>query len=245
MSPKAVRVNLVFVGEFFPSISILDSLLEKGAIDKSDFENVTYNALLNGQIVDLNLPWCTFSIIRTRLSIETSNVPYVRTADLASKYLREIAPTSKLAKLGINVILSYGYEDSVVRDKIGRNLVPPENWGSWGKEIEQSQLHPVGDPRHGGLINVGMRQGKPDSRSAGWIDVQITPGISSTESHDVVITINDHYEMSLDPRDTSSRGLMNASITTILLDQLEESFDLSIDRSLSIANGIIEAASNA
>jgi hypothetical protein len=201
--------------------------------------------LLNGHIVEIAFPWCVFGLTGNRLSVDTSQVPYVRAADLASKFIREIAPNSKVEKLGINVILTYGYADFTKRDQLGQRLVPPTNWGSWGTEVQNSQTFPATDPRHGGLLNVGMRQGKPDSRDAGWIDVQIAPGMSSAGSHDVIIAINDHYEASTNLGDKPSSRLSEAAITASLMDQLESNFDASIERSLFIANEIIGGAPNA
>jgi hypothetical protein len=245
MKPRATRVTVVFVGAFSPSSSILESLINEKAISKSDGEAAKYNALVNGQIVEIAFPWCVFGLVGNRFSVDTSQVPYVRAADLASKFISEIAPNSKVEKFGINVILTYGYTDSKERDQLGRRLVPPTNWGGWGTEIQNSQAFPVTDPRHGGLINVGMRQGKPGDRDAGWIDVQIAPGMSSTNSHDVTIAINDHYEVSPNSADISNSKLSDAAITASLLERFESNFDASIERSLSIANGIIEGPANA
>lgn len=238
MKADSVTVGVVLLGDFDPSAFMLPILEKNKAIGASDISSAKYETLARDQIVDIHFSWGRLCALQDRFLVETTQVPYIRVADLASKCLREIAPTSIVKKMGINVFCHFKFDDWKKRDQFGARLMPPLSWGSFGSQVASSFEHPPKDPRHGGAILAVMRQGCPDNRKAGWIDARVEPSIVIPENLGVLITINDHYEF---PALTSAsmRHSVEKTQSDELLSMLEELFDSAVQRGIEIAENII------
>ena len=194
MKPEQTVVNVVVLGKFSPAEFELEPMRRCRALGPDEQELAAYEALLPNQVVVVSLPWGKLSVVPDRVTVEVTTVPYVRCADLLLKLLREAAPSSIVAKFGINMTSHYRFANMAARDKFAIRLAPPSAWGRFGAAVEDS-FQEAGQ-RHGGLMKLSMRHGLPADRSAGWIDATIEPSALLIKDQGVAITINDHYEMS-------------------------------------------------
>lgn len=235
--------TVVLVGDFAPAKLTLEELKKGGVLSKPDLDDATYHGLLKDEVVDIAFgSWGRITALKKTVSIQINEAPFIRGADLALRCIRELAPTSTIQMLGINVTSFYKFTDLNVRDKVGRALAPPSNWGVWGKEIEDSQSsYSPSDSRHGGLIKISMRQGVTDDRPAGYIDVHLESAVrQQNEKTDIGIQImvNDHYQVNQEGENGEDSSRV---VTAKLLDILEANFDTSIERAITISNDVISS----
>lgn len=222
--------------EFVPA-----KLAEAGAIAKEELSQIAWTALVPNQAVEYQFSWGRLFAVSDRFTIETQQVPFVRVADLALKCMREVASRAVVSRFGINFVCHFRLNRSQDRDRMGQRLVPLKNWGKWGSTVEESLSFPAQDPRHGGMMTVVVRQGKPEDRDAGWIDVKIEPSMVIADGQGVLIAVNDHYESHLvhSHRLNDNFEERTRKESDALLTQLEQSFDSSIDRAEKIMNDIL------
>lgn len=235
MKPESRSVSVVLVGSFKPSDFVMGSLQHAKALSASDLSKSTYIALLADQAVEIELPWGKLLALSDRFSVELSQVPYVRAADLVSKCLRDVSPSATVTKVGINVISHYRFANMYERDKFAVRLVPPLAWGTFGKEVLESMK--MADDRHGGIIDVTMRMGRPDDREIGWIDARIQQSTLIPQNAGAAVSINDHYECL--SADKSGVQLPARLISERLLELVESRFDQAIERLFQLADRIV------
>ena len=240
MKASQISVSIVLVGTFKPASFTLGSLASgNNLLSSADLQASQYLGLLVGQIVELKIcSWGKLTVLPESCTLEVSEAPFVRAADLILRALRELAPESVVKKMGINTRCWYAYENPKDRDVVGMRLAPPENWGAWGKYVAKSIELPVADPKHGGLMAAVMRQGAPDDREAGYIDVRIESAAMTTAKltiHGIQVLVNDHFESAPDTDGKDSDRVQ----TVKLLETLERVFDTSIERSIKIAEDVI------
>lgn len=235
MKPEQTAVSVVLIGNFKPAEFRLDSLEKANVLGSPDQAAASYEALVPDQVVVLVLPWGKMSVVVERLVVEVTQVPYVRGADLVLKLLNDVSPSSTVLKFGINMVCHYKFPSVAERDAFASRLVPPRAWGPFGAIVEKS--FDEDSDRHGGVMKVQMRQARPPDRSAGWIDVTLEPSQLIPNNQGVAISLNDHYELSIE-RVAELRGSTRAS-SEELLGLLESNFDASVNRSFEICDGLI------
>ena len=234
MTPERTVVSIVLLGHFKPTEFELQRLSKERVISEEDVAATAYEMLVPEQAVILVLPWGKFSVVSDRLSVDITQVPYVRGADLVMKLLREISPGALVSKFGINLVVHYRFPDMEARDRFACKLVPPEGWGTFGDLVRKS-FNEAGR-RHGGLTRVTMRQAQPSDRSAGWLDVTVEPSALIANDRGVALSLNDHYELSIEDRERV-KGSPRA-VCEELLSLLEKNFDTSIERSYDICSDL-------
>ena len=235
MNPESIDVTVVFLGKFSPAHTLLTELRKTKSLGTADLAEAYVKTVVDGQVAEVRFPWGALVVGADRLQVSTQQVPYIRASDLILKYVREIEPTARARALGINVRCIYRFLDGGDRDAVGVRLVPPLAWGSWGKEIEDSLNLPVTDASHGGMRTAVMRQGRPGKREGGWFDAKVQATGSPDSPLEVTIETNDHYEFPETLNPPPSIDDMSAR----LVGRLENEFDISVLRSLNIANGIV------
>jgi hypothetical protein len=236
------RIGVILIGSFDPDAVRAQKLAESGVIRAADLETLEYRGLLQGQISDYSLGWCSILVTRDRFAVESSQPPYVKICDLILKSLNELMPTAVASMFGINMSYKMNFSDSAARDRFGVRLVPPGEWGEWGKRISK-QIEEGKVERHGGMFQATMREQPIDGREAGWRDVQIIADTPTSLGMvgGTALTVNDHFQLDLtrhpegaDAAETARRR------TSALLQILSEQFQGSIDQSESIAKGLIK-----
>lgn len=237
MKAKLTSITVVMVGRFTPSDFGPSELAEKGAISEEEANAAIFTALLPNQMMSYRLPWGTVQVVEERLSVETTQTPYIRAADLVVKCLRDVARGCLVNKFGINFNAHFVLSSAKERDALGTRLAPPDSLGWWGLEVGKSLEKPVDDPQHGGLTALVVRQGQPDEREGGWIDVRIEPS-SRFQNDGVFISVNDHYQLTRGPKPDPS-AVLSAEGTDTLLKRLEGAFDSSVERSERIAQSVL------
>jgi hypothetical protein len=233
MKPAQTSVSVVLIGAIKVSDFDLNQIRSVKALSENDLEQAHYDALLREQIIGLILPWGKMQAFTDRLSVEVANAPFVRGPDLLLKMLRDASPASTVTKLGINLTSHYRFDSIEARDAFAVRLAPPNAWGWFGEEVEKSFKER--EDKHGGLMRITMRQAAPGDRTKGWIDVTAEPS-RLFGNQGVVITVNDHYEVSVEEAE-SLRS--QRAISEDLLAKLEGGFDNSVERSFRICDAVV------
>ena len=235
MTPFSVEASVVILGRFSPSNRILAELSRVDALPKAELEAAEVVALLHQQFADVTFAWGRLLVSNDRLQVEAKQVPMVRALDLAAKYMREIEPTAAARVAGVNTTVTYRFTSAAERDELARRIVNFAGWGPWGKAILESLNKAEPGKSRSGMMSTVIRMGNPPDREAGWIDARVEPGAPHASGFDVVIRVNDHFQ--LDPDVQPSRS--EAVSTAIILEQVEKIFDASVSRALDISSGLI------
>ena len=235
MKPELRVLTLVLVGRFASKPVSIKSLVDSKAIGQGDANSAEYELLIPDHALAISFPWGRLQIEPERLVVETAQVPYVRALDLASKIVAELAPTSVCVKFGINVTSHYRFMSMTERDVFACKMAPPASWGEFGAKVEAS-FKETGD-KHGGLMRLTMRQAIPEDRAAGWLDITIEPSAAIKDNAGVAVMTNDHYELSTEEA-KDLKGSARA-ISEQLLETLNQCFDLSIERSIAVSDGVV------
>jgi hypothetical protein len=240
---ESSKTEVILVGRFTPDDVHPKKLADANIISEFDAKSVTFNGLLQNQLVDFVLgDWAAVQAVGQRLSFVSSQAPYVRIADLALKVVRETMKAPAVTMLGINREFQYRFPTTESRDAFGTRLSPLEAWGDWGKAIkEEFTPGALAVGKHGGLMSIQMREADLDDREAGWIDTSLTSAFVAGSPLGVLIRVNDHYQCSdlKDPQNLSKDG-HELSRTGRLLDALLSQFDSSIQRSDNIVSGLMK-----
>lgn len=82
-----------------------------------------------------------------------------------------------------------------------------------------------------------VRHGRPPDRTAGWIDVGVQAVSTTANPFGARISINDHYEVSVE-----RQAILKSqrAVSDELLDLLEANFDRSNERSLQFLSNILD-----
>lgn len=236
MSPSAVEASVVVVGKFAPSNRIVADLARVEALPKGELEAAEVVALLHHQFAEVNFSWGRLMVTRDRLQVDARQAPYVRAADLVAKYIREIEPTSSARAAGINTTTHYMFLDAAKRNALASSILNFPAWGDWGRDVLASLDSAADGVSTSGVTGVVVRQGgRHSDREAGYIDTRVEPGPPSPNGFEVLIRINDHFELD----NTIEPPRSDAVRTTLVIEQVEKCFDASVARSLGIADGIV------
>ena len=224
IEPEISDVSLVILGKFNPAIFTPGWFGWRGFLP----ERVARSAELNiaqPRITAFQAEWLTLEVVPERFSISTTQLPYVRLADLACRIFREELFHTPLNAVGINRQVHFLVRDFTERDRIGRTLAPVEPWGEWSHDLQP-------DARHGGMTSLTMTQVKLPGRSPGdYLGVTVQPSNRVGEGErGVYVQINDHY-MAEDPDGRTA--------TEEIVDLLEKSFDESIRRAEKIIDHVM------
>ncbi len=224
IEPEISDVSLVILGKFNPAIFTPDWFGWRGFLT----ERVVRSAELKiaqPRVTAFQADWLTLEVVQERFSISTTQLPYVRLADLVCRIFREELFHTPLNAVGINRQVHFLVRDFTERDRIGRTLAPVEPWGEWSHDLQP-------DARHGGMTSLTMTQVKLPGRSPGdHMGVTVQPSNRVGEGErGVYVQVNDHY-MTEDPDGRTA--------TEEIVDLLEKSFDESIRRAEKIIDHVM------
>jgi hypothetical protein len=237
------RTEVVFVGAFKPDEVLPEALAKSKTITIKEAGAVKFKSLLQGQIVEFDLDGLTVQVVPQRLVVHTTQVPYIRAADLALKIMREASPSATVTMFGINREYQYRFGSAADRDKLGIRLAPPLAWGDpFGKLIDEEQRsHTEDAEQRSGVFSVTMRKMNLADREHGWLDLGVSATGVDKENVGVQVRANDHYQChpKHDP-ETLSSDYHTASRTTRLLETFTKNFDDSIKRSDLCVEGLMK-----
>lgn len=204
--------SIVFLGSFNPQIFQPSWFGNEGLIRKEEAESAKIE-VVHREIVSFSTESFRLEVLPERILFSTSQPQfYDPLRDLALGTFRILRHTP-VEKMGINRDLHFRMESEEAWHSIGDRLAPKEPW------VDLLQ-----EPGLKGLSIQGTRTGK----YKGAIVVRVEP--SGRIKPGVFITINDHYD--LDPESGHGADKM--------LEALDESWKGSLERSLKIAEGIVE-----
>lgn len=210
LNPLFQSANIVVLGKFNPSIFhpawfATQNLIRTKEAEAADVQIVHPEASI------FQIDWCEVHVVRERFQVGTLQEPYFEPLrDLTTGVFSLLSHTPVQA-LGINKQYRFRFASEKIWHAVGDRLAPKDVW--------QDVLDSPGT-RH--LTIEGRR---PDQK-AGHIHVLVEP----YPNLGINIQVNDHYELSDSPHDSS--GI--ESLITIL----SENWDESMKRSDKIAKQI-------
>lgn len=134
IEPEIGGVTLVLVGNFNPAILTpawfaLHGLLPADAADNAEL------MLAHPEITSFRTDWLNLQATSDRLSVDSTQAPYVRLRDLIVRLFREHLPHTPLRAFGINRHVHFNVRTRERRDRIGQALAPTSAWGGLGAEV--------------------------------------------------------------------------------------------------------------
>ena len=235
MNMEAPSVSIVLLGQFQPNNFLPNKLADGKVITKKTASSAFFAVLAPGQMVQFKLDWGDVLVVETQFQIVTSEMPYIRICDFVVKAVGGLAPESVVTAFGINVERHYDFQSIEARNKLGKQLAPPEAWGAWGKTLAAEMEEGKG----GGLLNIQMRQPFHESNLTSWRDVVVAP--SPKNKTGVILRANHHHQVQVleSSGDKSNENLSEDDTKSRLLTRLSEIFEKSITDSLSIFDGVV------
>ena len=220
IEPENAGVSLVMLGHFNPSIFTpqwfaWQGLLPEKVVDVADLK------IAHPEIAMFNADWLNLIVQPDRLTISTTQSPFIRLHDLAVRIFREHLPHTPLAILGINREVHFAVQNFAECHKLSNLLAPVEPWGDWGEKLKR-----------GGMTSLTMTQLNPEGRPPGGA-INVTVGPSNREGQGrfgISVRVNDHYTI-----ENSNSEMANREIVALL----EENFDESLRRADQIIDHIM------
>lgn len=204
--------SIVLLGSFNPQIFQPSWFATEELVRKEEADNAKIE-VVHREIVSFTTESFRLEVLPERVLFSTTQIHYYEPLrDLAMGTFRVLRHTP-VQKMGINRDFQFRMESEEAWHSIGDRLAPKQPWNSL---LEQPGLK--------GLSMQGARPGK----YKGAIIVRVEP--STKIKPGVFITINDHYDLDSE----SGHG------ADLMLEALNESWKVSLDRSLKIAEGIVE-----
>ncbi len=208
MSPEIYDLSIVFVGDINPVIISPFWLAHKGLIQETEGENAKVG-IVHNEICKFDLEWASFEITRQRFQVRTTKESFFEVSkDVATSIFRLLKDTP-LKLLGINHIFHYRL-DEVKYEKLGKVLVPFENWNSV-----------LANPK---LLQLEMTEEKRKDGLNGHYRIRISPS-ELIRSYGVSINLNDQI----------GRQSEKGTGATELVDLLNKNWKLSLERAQTIS----------
>ncbi|NNF95571.1 MAG: hypothetical protein HKM94_01430 [Halobacteria archaeon] len=180
-------VSIVLLGSFNPRIFHPAWLAMRGIISSEQADEAEVN-FVTSEITRFTAAYMTFEVQSNRFFVRCDTVHKDLIKDLVLTTFGEHLPHSPVWKLGINRAISFSCGTEGARDQLGGLLAPREPWGPWGREIDQSKLKNV---RHGGMVQMIMRQEPRPDGLDGYIQANVHPQEDDTTN--VIVDINGHF----------------------------------------------------
>jgi hypothetical protein len=172
----AYILNIVFIGDFNPSIIQPYWLRSKELIKEEEAESASVNVIHNELVQFVISDWAIFQITRNRFELTTTQQAYFEPLkDLATSIFRILKETP-LKSVGINHIRHYTVSEKEYR-VLGDKLSPVANWQSVMKLPRLSSVEIV-------------EQGE----SADKIIVRVQPSDTLKAPFSFMIYINQHID---------------------------------------------------
>lgn len=233
-------VNIVLVGQFNPDKFMPKSLAEAKMIEEQEFDTASFITLLPSECVHFSLPWAEIRVLKNQFVITSLEEPNIRILDFIMRALKEVDPKSVVSQLGINCTAHYQMANMDKKNELGIKLAPTSAWGSWGKEINLSMEGQYkGTSWQGGVTNINMRLPFECGDVNGFRSITVQSSDLSVEG--VMFFANHHHQTYL-PNDIKIEKpkLSSEESTLVLLKTLSNSFEESVDKSMSIFQEVLE-----
>ena len=229
MLPSFKSASIVVLGKFLPEKFTPEALSSEGVIPIPEANRAKYLSLLKGPagVTQFRLSWGEITVTPDRLTVSAERPPFVRACDVVRKALFESPAHTIIRAFGINLEAHFDLGNREAVNKLGRKFAPPDAWGTWGTEIENS-MKDSHSLRNGGMMLLQMRMPFFDDDIIGFRDVQVLPS-NRIKRTGVCFVSNHHHE--------SAKNLQeDGSVNTVV----EEKEAISCDFALEVLGSKFE-----
>ena len=129
--PVGQVVSIVVTGSLNPVIFSPAWLHLNSVINAAEFEAAKI-VVIHPEVTDFTVDTLRLQVTAQRFTIISSELPFIRIADLASTIFGSLLPHTPVHQIGFNLQLHFNLESPRQRWTLGRKLAPIEPWGSWG-----------------------------------------------------------------------------------------------------------------
>jgi len=226
IQPEVDNANVVFVGDFNPTIFRVDWLGAQGLLSSEDVEAANID-VVHPDLSRFSCEWLVIQVERHRFLAETPCHPHVRLGDLVVRLFGDLLPHTPVGMVGINRTVEFPVSGIEMLDRIGERLAPQEAWGEWASHIKGTL------EKHGGMRSITMEQRQLDDRENGHIRAKVEPSVK-LKGQGVHVDVNDHYTIAEDP--SKIMGCREA------VEIVSGSFERSLKRSAWIIDQVMALA---
>jgi hypothetical protein len=204
---KYELVNIVFLGEFVPSIIHPLWLAKKGIIGEKEAEDANIK-IIHSDISQINLGWCLIEVTRNRFEIKSEqSASFAPAKDLIINIFR-VLRESVIKAIGINHVFEYDLMNKDNFYNLGNMIAPLKLWSNSLENPLVDKLD-ITEPQRKGEYN-GTRR------------IRVATAATSTKPYYAEFAINDHYDLEDNPSADS-----NVIATELLTKQWEYSRSMS------------------
>jgi len=226
--------SIVAIGVFDVRFFTPTALLKTDILTLPEATAAEGMTIIPGRVANFESGPLKVAAEQNRIHIERTAPPYIKVADILSKALRDNpGGPSKIAALGVNTMSYWTVDSFEARDRLGRQIAPLGAWGRWSEALKAADQFGPRDVRHPGVSVITMRLPIREDRSAGWIDVRVSPSPRDITVPELIIATNDHY--ALPDNDDGADPLALLAIA-------ETRFDACMKRADDIVESVLEQA---
>jgi len=225
IQPTAGGCSIVLVGPFTPTLFSPFWLAAHNLCSKQEAEAAAVT-VITAEYASLRVGAMTIQAHSDRISVETTEAPWIVLADFFTKLLHDVLPETPVTQIGINRMVHFGVGSEERRTRIGRRLAPLEPWGAWKSDLERDA-----SPLRSGMRSLIMQETKiPSGLVVGYVQARVEPSVTVPGNSAVFVAVNDHYQL---------ESPASATDSSTMLDVLQTGFESSIQRSEWIVDQIM------
>jgi len=212
--PENKNVAIVLLGNFNPLMFQPNWFSVNGIISQLEADaSITNNnpCIIAPNITIFNTPQLQIQVQENRFSVTAIKESFSTLKDVVKKSFERLG-AMPITAMGINTSAHFNILDKTKFHKFGDRLSPKQYW----EKLLGNNTS--GDDRTGGLVKLQMMNPKEDK--TGIFSVIIERSVRF--KYGIFINCNDHYQFE------------NNTDAEIAMQRLEESFDISIQKSIDI-----------
>lgn len=176
------ELDIVLIGAFNPPIIVPFWLSNKSLIRESEAKDAKIK-IIHPQIVEYTLDWALINITPTRFHIKSTKEPFFEIVRDLVASIFSILKETPISSFGYNYNYVVGLKNETRHYEFGNKLCPLSNWSN------------LNDPRLNRLEILEAKSNLKEKGSTMTIIYAVKP---DDTMYGVGITINDHYDFSLE-----------------------------------------------
>jgi hypothetical protein len=204
IEPERDDTSIVLVGSFNPAIFQPMWFAVHQLISTEEAEGAVVG-VVHDEITQFRTGKLRITVETNRFIVICSTTLRDVARDLVVSCFGELLFHTPVKMFGLNRDVHFSCGDEPARNRFGQRLAPPDAWGKWGADIRAHS----GDKVHGGVFRIGMRSAPREGDFKGHVQVEVQRSTIVRNDAGVVVTVNDHYDVSEDERDSSAITAVN------------------------------------
>jgi hypothetical protein len=222
IEPDDSSAGIRLTGKFNPAIFTPDWLAKPDLVGES-VNPAAEIKLIHPEVAVLESEWFRLTVTKERFSVDTTEAPLIRIADLTGRIFGNILIHTPIWHLVINRSVHFSAGTEGVQHQIGRVLAPLEPWGWWGERIEKAS-------RRSGLARLTMESSIEEKAFDRSVVVSVSPSQKIRPGIGIHVDVDDRYGL---PSAEKTIGCLE------IISKLSSAFESSVKQSEAIVDQIM------